>query len=338
MKEAAENRVIYVGETHTSLADHRLQLQVIEALHNKNQKLAIGLEMFPVASQSALDRFIDGDIDEKIFIKESRWYEVWRFDYRLYRDIFLLARERGIPLVALNLDRDIVSQVFQGGGTLALDDQTRAKIPRERDLSLPGYTEQLAASLQMHHVGGHASGSLGGFIEAQSLWDESMAANIVSYLKTNPNHRMVVLAGSQHTRKDHGIPPRVTRRLAVNQTVLEGINAASQTAGVAEQADFVFLLKEQWLPDSPKIGVVLDQSEEGLQILELSPHGKAQEVLREKDRILALDGFAVTDLADLKIALLDRKPGELVKLQIARPEFGGSKEMVVEVELSAPPQ
>ena len=57
----AGSRVVYVGETHTSLADHHLQLQVIEALHRQDPDLAIGMEMFPTTSQDALDRYTTPD-------------------------------------------------------------------------------------------------------------------------------------------------------------------------------------------------------------------------------------------------------------------------------------
>ncbi len=57
----ADTRVVFIGETHTSMADHRLQLQLIEALHRQNPDLAVGMEMFPASSQAALDAYSSGD-------------------------------------------------------------------------------------------------------------------------------------------------------------------------------------------------------------------------------------------------------------------------------------
>jgi serine protease Do len=49
--------------------------------------------------------------------------------------------------------------------------------------------------------------------------------------------------------------------------------------------------------------------------------GKAEEAgLEQDDIILAVDNTPVATIADLKIALLDKKPGETVQLNIVRKE------------------
>ncbi len=88
------HQLIYIGETHTSRADHLLQLMIIEALHRKNPNLAIGMEMFPRSSQPALDEYIqDSDLSEAAFLRESRYHEVWGYDYRFFRPIFCVCEE-----------------------------------------------------------------------------------------------------------------------------------------------------------------------------------------------------------------------------------------------------
>ena len=108
-------KVVYIGETHTSMADHLLQRQIIEALHKKNPRLAIGMEMFPASAQPALDKYTlsDQEVNERTFLKESDYYNVWRFDYRFFQDIFNYARRHHLPVIGLNLDRQIVSDVFR---------------------------------------------------------------------------------------------------------------------------------------------------------------------------------------------------------------------------------
>ena len=39
-------QIVYVGETHTNASDHRIQLEVIQAIFKKHSNLAVGMEMF----------------------------------------------------------------------------------------------------------------------------------------------------------------------------------------------------------------------------------------------------------------------------------------------------
>ncbi|GAB6192231.1 ChaN family lipoprotein [Desulfocastanea catecholica] len=344
VEKLAAARVVYVGETHTSLADHLLQLRIIEALHRKNPKIAIGMEMFPASSQAALDKYtLSGEeVDERTFLKESDYYNVWRFDYRYFRDIINFARKNRLPVIGLNLDRQIVSEVFRSGGTDTLSQEVQEDLPRDRNLDMPGYGERLSFMHSVHMQGSHGSGAVSGFIQAQGLWDETMAENIVAFLTSHPEYQMVVLAGSQHTRKDSGIPPRVLRRLPVEQaSVLNIINESAPT-DLAAVADYYFLAAPAELAEAPKIGIVLDtEKADGrsfLKISRLSPHGKAAAAgLLAGDVLQQVNGYPVSDMADLRIAMLDAKAGETVDIKVVRSKGDEGVELLYKVELTLPP-
>ena len=344
IEKLADAKVVYVGETHTSLADHQLQLRIIQALHKKNPRLAIGMEMFPASAQPALDRYTRSDqaIDERTFLKESEYYKVWRFDYRYYQDILNYARHNHLPVIGLNLDRQIVSEVFRSGGTDTLTQEVQASLPKDRDLDMPGYRERLAEIYGAHIEGSHGSGAASGFIQAQGLWDETMAENITTYLTSHPEYKMVVLAGTQHTRKDSGIPPRVARRISVPQASIINITEESAPANLAEVADYYFLADSLVLPESPKIGIVLEEQTEDkrsfLKISGLSPHGKAAAAgLLEADIVTEINGFTVADMADLHIAMHNTTVGQTIDVRVQRAEKGQNREIVVPVELTVPP-
>ena len=42
-----DTRILLIGESHTSRESHRVQFQVIEALHRAGRRVIIGLEMYP---------------------------------------------------------------------------------------------------------------------------------------------------------------------------------------------------------------------------------------------------------------------------------------------------
>jgi uncharacterized iron-regulated protein len=340
----ADAQVVYVGETHTSLADHLLQLRIIEALDKKYPNLAIGMEMFPSSSQPALDRYtLSGEmVDERTFLKESDYYNVWRFDYRFFQDILRFARKNRIPVIGLNLDRKVVSEVFRSGGTDSLAKEVQDVLPKDRNLDMEGYSERLSFMHNVHMQGSHGSGAESGFIQAQGIWDETMAENIAAFLTKQPDYRLVVLAGSQHTRKDSGIPPRVARRLPVLQASVLNIYNDSAPADLTQVADYYFLAAPAELPESPKIGIVLVTQTENdhtfQKINQLSPHGKAAAAgLLEGDILKEVNGYPVSDMVDLRIAMLGTTTGETIDIKVARKKDNDDHELLFKVELTIPP-
>lgn len=345
LEALSSQRVIYVGESHTSLSDHLLQLRIIEAVYQQNPQLVIAMEMFPTSSQEALDNYIrpDGNMDEQSFLKESGYFNVWRYDFRLFRDIFNFAKAKHIPVIGINLHRDIVSRVFKSGGTDTLTPEELHSLPGDRVLDMEGYTERLRFMHNVHVQGGHGNGGQSGFIQAQAIWDETMADNIATYLKDHPQDRMVVLAGSQHTRKDSGIPPRVARRIkGVDQAVILNIYGDNPPSNLSQLADYFFLNSQGELPEIPKIGIVLisndDDSRPGVKIHQLSPHGKAAAAgLQEGDRLISVNGVTVSEMADLRIAMLDTSPGDIIDVTIGRKKEDTEVSQTVQVELTISP-
>lgn len=344
LEQLSKNRVVYVGETHTSFADHLLQLRIIEALYKKNPNLAIGMEMFPSSSQAALDRYTlsEDASDVQTFLKESAYYDVWRFDFRFFLDILNFARHNHLPVIGLNLDKEIVSEVFRSGGTDGLKKEILDSLPEDRDLDLEGYTERLTFMHNIHLQGSHGTGEASGFIQAQGLWDETMAENIVTFLRSNPNSQLVVLAGSQHTRKDSGIPPRVARRLAVSQASVLNIYNDNAPVNPGEVADYFFLAADAELPESPKIGIILNEvTRDGKtwqKISQFSPHGKAAEAgLLEGDILQEVNGYPVSTMADLRIAMVLAKAGDTIDIKVIRGTGNEDQELSFKVELTIPP-
>jgi len=315
--QLTDKRVIYVGETHTRYADHLLQLRVARALFSRNPKLAIGMEMFSRDMQTVLDGYLAQEFDEREFLKKSSYFSKWGYDYRLYRDLINFARANKIPIIALNQEKELVSKIFKEGTTSALTEENLAKIPADRDLSIPGYRERIADVFTMHGQHGATPEQVNGFIQAQALWDETMAESVADYLTANPEHRMVVIAGQGHTAKSTAIPPRLARRLPeIQQAVI--LNAEGAEPDRSE-ADYLIFCGPQELPPAPLLGVMLSNSEEGVLVSGLSEQGKGKEAgIREKDVILAVDDEPVASIDDLKIIMLYKKKGTPVEVRIRR--------------------
>jgi uncharacterized iron-regulated protein len=337
-----QRRVIYVGENHTSMADHRLQFKIIQALHQKNPNLAIGMEMFPRSSQAALDAYINDDtISEEDFLRSSHYFKVWSYDWRYFRDIFNYARRHKIPVIGLNLEREIVSKIFKDGHTDSLNAEQKKSLAGNRNLDLPGYTERLSEVHGFHASNQQAEkGMLTGFIQAQAIWDETMAETAAKFLTDHPATRMVILAGTQHTRKDSGIPPRVASRIEARQASIVNINAEDTGRDLHQTADFFFLADPVDLEPVGKMGLVLTEMQEGekkwLKINDISPLGKAsQSGVQKNDILIAINNATISSMEDVRIILMDRQAGDHVRLRIQHQnERQQTEEKEVEVELS----
>ena len=318
-------QVIYIGETHTSRADHLLQLMIIEALHQKNPDLAIGMEMFPRSSQHALDDYIqDSDVNEATFLRESRYYDVWSYDYRLFRPIFSYARKHKIDVIGLNIDRKIVSSVFKSNGLGNLAPEELSELPADRVLDMDGYAERLGETFSFHGTMEQNSGSFNGFIQAQAIWDETMAESIHNYLIEHPKAKMVVLAGSQHTRKDSGIPPRVERRMERSQASVLNLATSQLSADeLSSVADYLFLLDvPDFLPQG-KIGIVLQENTDedipGMKIIEVNPSSNAvQAGLQVNDILTHIENQPVTSMDDIRTTMLEKSAGENITVMVKR--------------------
>jgi uncharacterized iron-regulated protein len=124
VEDIATAHAVFIGERHDSPAHHRTQLDVIKAFHEKGIPFAIGMEMFKKNNQRDLDAWIAGKISEKSFI--PIFLENWGFGWELYRDILIYARDHTIPLIGLNVPREITRKVGTSG-FLSLTDEERGE-------------------------------------------------------------------------------------------------------------------------------------------------------------------------------------------------------------------
>ncbi|MBW2501658.1 MAG: ChaN family lipoprotein [Deltaproteobacteria bacterium] len=212
--DAISSQVFLVGEHHDNPLHHRTQLEIIREIHEKAEKpLAIGLEMFETGYQAELDRWIAGNLGLDDFLKT--YYRNWDFPWVLYRDIFLYAREHQIPLVALNIPREVTRKVARQGFA-SLGPEELALLPSGVTCDVtPDYETFIQRVFEWH---GKKDNSFSNFCEAQVLWDAIMAANLLQYHEQAPSMKLVVLAGGGHAWKP-GIPRQITMRKDLEITV-----------------------------------------------------------------------------------------------------------------------
>jgi uncharacterized iron-regulated protein len=229
--------VVLVGEQHDHAGHHAAQLQVILALHQAGKPVAVALEMFEHRSQSILDAWVAGRMDERTFVPHFRanWGETWP----LYRDIFIACRDRKIPMVGVNVPREITSQVARSGFASLRPDQL-GLLPAVTCRVDPEYLEL------MRQAHGHGLGddAFTRFCEAQLVWDASMAAYSLDYLGKNPDRTVILLTGSVHAWKK-GIPAQLQQlspKTRVKVLLPETSGRFQKSNVTQEDADYLILV------------------------------------------------------------------------------------------------
>ncbi|MBE0599408.1 MAG: ChaN family lipoprotein [Desulfuromonadales bacterium] len=329
LQAVGDARIAYVGETHDNPASHRLELAVLQAMAERwPGEVALAMEMFTPSQQPALDRWVAGELDEKEFIKTSGWYQNWRMDFDYYRELLLFARERKIPVLGINAEKSLVKALRERPAA-ELAPELQTQVP-EMDLDDP-YQSALVEAI----FGGHAHGNsdLSGFLRVQTLWDETMAANIAGFLGEHREMRLVVVAGGNHVRYGFGIPRRVFRRLPTSYVLVatQEIEIPEEKRGELMDVElpsfpmppYHFLTYSRYESldkEEVRLGVLLEEGEAAeVRVKGVLPESAAALAgVQEGDRILAIDGSAVTESFDLIYVVKQKRPGDRARLQIGR--------------------
>ena len=213
--------VVLLGESHDSAEHHRWQLHALAALHVQRPDMVIGFEMFPRRVQDVLDRWVAGELSESEFLERSHWSKVWGFDPAHYLPLFHFARMHRVPMLALNVERELVRSIGREGLD-AVPESQREGVGRPEPAD-PRYLRELHAVYAQHAKDKENSGALDDpkfqrFVAAQSMWDRAMAEAIRAGRSRYPGRQVVAIMGSGHTGP--GAVPHQLRALGIAPTAV----------------------------------------------------------------------------------------------------------------------
>lgn len=233
--ELLNSRIVLVGELHATAAHHRAQLAVIQALHEAGARVAIGLEMFRRDSQEELDRWVGGEMRPQDF--PAVFADNWGFPWDSYRMVFEYARRYKLPMIGLNVPREITRQVARGGFQ-SLSEEQRGQLADVTCAVDDDYMQYIRSA-----YGAHAHGTMNFtfFCEAQMVWDAAMAVHALNYLQSHPEAVVVILTGIGHARRG-AIPRQISQRSTVAATVFLPEVPGSIAAETVDRRDADFLL------------------------------------------------------------------------------------------------
>lgn len=327
-------RLVLVGEGHTEMESHRVERRVIEGLHGAGRKVLVGLEMYPYPEQAWLDQWTEGKLTEEAFLRGSRWYRNWGYNWLYYRDLFLFARDNRLRMVAINAPREVVSAVrkkgFQG-----LTPEEAAHIPTRIDTQNPEHLRLFKANFDEESF--HASMSdeqWQSMLNAQCTWDATMGWNATQALAREPDPKavMVVFVGAGHVQYGLGIERQVRQWFRGNVASLIPLAVVDEkkrpVASVqASFANFVWGVPPETDPLYPDLGISTRVREEDkrLEIIDVAKESPAERGgLRVKDVLAGLDGADVADRETLARLMADKRWGDAAVFTVRRDDAPAS--------------
>ncbi|MBD1811129.1 ChaN family lipoprotein [Microcoleus vaginatus DQ-U2] len=246
LQQLVKAKVVYLGETHDSAEDHQAQLAIIREMQRQNRKIAIAMEMFQRPFQSAIDNYLAGKLTEQQLVEQTEYDRRWRFPWESYAPILRFAKENQLPVLALNTPSEVTRKVAsQGLESLTAEEKKHIPPISEIRTDNAEYRQLLLEVFQQHQKAAQGnSTAFERFLQAQVLWDETMAEKIAEFVKANPDYQVVVLAGKGHIIYGYGIPSRVERRLGVGNVKMRSVllNSSDNPVLSADRpiADFVW--------------------------------------------------------------------------------------------------
>lgn len=102
IKAAGAADFLFFGDFHALQQSQKAQLRVLKTLP-AGQKMVLGLECFQAAHQKSIDRYMDGKLSEKDFLKAIQWDKTWGFPWEHYKPILRWAQKRKAKIIGLNL-------------------------------------------------------------------------------------------------------------------------------------------------------------------------------------------------------------------------------------------
>ncbi len=341
----ASRQVVLLGESHTNPEDHGWQLQTLAALYAFNPDMVIGFESFPRKVQGLLDRWVSGELPEQAFLEAVDWQRIWGYDAELYLPLFRFARRNHIPMVALNVERALVSRVAEEGWH-AVPVAQREGVG-EPEPAGEGYRRRLAeVMIQKRRLGLESGGEeqhesddsdsldidamlaepgFQRFVEAQLTWDRAMAEALAGALQHDGVRLVVAVLGRGHVAYKDGGVARQLQALGVGVdavATLLPVDALEACEPLPDgMADAVFVVPG-WTPEESHrllLGVSIEAAKQGVRVIAVSTDSVAEAAgVRVDDIMVRAAGRTLQEPGDLIGIIAVQAPGTWLPLVILR--------------------
>lgn len=337
IKKLARNDVVLLGEDHDNAEHHRWQLHTIAEIYALQPRMALGFEAFPRRVQPILDRWVAGDYTEKEFLQALDWPAIWTYDANLYLPLFHFARMHRLPMIALNVERELVSKV----GDKGWENIPEAEREGVTDPAPPSedYLALLNDIYSRHAGGGHGTAgedsaadskpvdvndpAFRRFVQSQLVWDRAMAEAAKKGLNSPSVDLVVTVTGAGHIIGGYGIPHQLAA-LGLDDTApllpWDGsLDCEQLTPELAYAVFGMNVAQTAEATDRPRLGVFLEPAVGGVKVVKVVDNSVAQASgIKPDDIIVEIAGKNANKVPDIVNAVQATAFGTWLPLSVKR--------------------
>ncbi len=197
--------IVLLGETHDNKEHHQLQANAIYEFVKNNQSPAVAFEMLNQNQQESIHNFqTKNNNSENItddFARTVAWDKSGWPNWSYYRPVFEQTLKNNLPVIAANLEHQQIRKVIKQSPKV-LDKKYQDLLKKYQ--YQPDIKQALEQDIQTSHCDMLPENMLEPMLRGQQVRDLAMMATILESLKQHK--KVIVIAGSGHTRKDYGIP------------------------------------------------------------------------------------------------------------------------------------
>jgi len=190
--------VVFFGEEHNDSVAHLLEYELLKAMDERYDGIALSMEMFVSDDQLVLDEYLSNIITERNLSKDA---VLWN-NYKDYRPMVEYAKAQGIPVLAANAPSRYTNRVTREGleSLNVLDKSARLLLaPLPIDTLSGAYFEKFARLMGGHEGMGNLK-----IYQSQNLWDATMAYRISKLAKKKAVKKILHINGRFHSDEQLG--------------------------------------------------------------------------------------------------------------------------------------
>ena len=185
--------MVILGEEHTNAEHHRIETWLLQNLSAKRQQGSVLLEMVDSSQQEAVNRVKAATrsgttVSSSRAAQALRWNPGWPWE--LYGDLVMTALQGPYPLLAANISRQQVNELY-----------ANPTFPPGERTSRPQVHESLSAIIYLMHDGQISDEQIQAMMAIQQHRDRFMAGQLLKAPRP-----ALLIAGGYHAAKDIGVP------------------------------------------------------------------------------------------------------------------------------------
>lgn len=221
--------IVIIGEEHTNVHHHQIEQWLLTNLAQSRPQGSVLMEMIDISQQEAVNRVKQASasgssVSPTRAAEALRWNSGWPWD--LYRDVVMTALEAPYPLLAANISRQQVTEIYR-----------HPTFPPGARTSTPQVRQSLSAIIYLMHDGQIGEQQVNAMVAIQQHRDHFMAGQL-----SRAPRPTLLIAGGYHAAKDVGVPLHLAD-LAVEKPVVVMLTREGTTL-TAKQADYIWSVQE----------------------------------------------------------------------------------------------